>query len=1026
TSSDFPVVGIGASAGGLDAYERLFTTMPPDTGLAFIIVQHLDPNRESMLVELLERFTAMHVSQVVDGVRIEPNHVYIIPPNRNLAIKNGKLYLMELKVPRGMRLPIDFFFRSLADDLGERAICIILSGTGSDGTLGLKAIKEGNGLALVQAPETAAYDGMPHSAIATGLVDLVLEPEDIPAHLVGYVEHAFQVRHLEQEAEQRPAQQDFVEKIFIILRSRTGHDFSSYKPNTIRRRIERRMAVNQIEKLSSYVRFLQENTREIDILFKDLLIGVTSFFRDDEAWKELEQVVIPDIVRNRSGGDVIRVWVPGCSTGEEAYSIAILLTEHLQRHKLDIPVQIFATDIDQEAIDKARLGKYSVGIVADVSQERLQRFFRKEDNAYEIDQHLRDMVVFAHQSVIKDPPFSRIDLLSCRNLLIYLDSELQERVLPLFHYALRPDGYLFLGTSETLGKFETSFRVVNRKLRLFQRLETGSGLQAATLNFGPPSLPQRAEGLANLQRNQITVGQIAVDTLMEYYTPPCIVIDDHYQILYFHQSTGKYLQPPSGEPTYNVLQMARPGLRVALHTATRRARKERKEVFVEDVVVQTNGDSQTIDLVVRPIRHPALQVGLLMVLFRDKVATSENSEKLPPPAQESDGRIVDLEHELRSTRQYLQTTVEELETSNEELQSTNEELQSSNEELQSTNEELQTAKEELQSVNEELLTVNAELERKIVELTRANNDLSNLLASLSTAVIFLDRGLKVQRFNRQAQQLVNLISSDVGRPLQHIVSNLKIQDLIISAAEHVLETLETVVEDVETESGEWYRMNARVYRGERNDILGVLISFNNITQERWQDTWRRTLERAVDQAASYIIIANADGKVEYINEALANRNGWTLDTLELLEQIPSVTQHSPEFFGDIWEQVRGGTEWQGEICVDDLINDEARWVAASVTPVRSVEGSIERYIVILEDISKRVEAEIELRSSERLHRMLARNLPETAVLIFDHDLRYLIAEGPILEDIGYSTSSLEGNTLADVAPQEAVDTLTPL
>jgi two-component system CheB/CheR fusion protein len=830
----------------------------------------------------------MKVYQVSDGIEIQPNCAYIIPPNKDMALLHGKLHLMEPGAPRGLRLPIDFFFRSLAQDQHERAICIVLSGTGSDGTLGLKAIKGKGGMGMVQDTRSARYDGMPRSAISTGLVDYVLPPEDMPQQLLTYVEHAFGPGAVRGIAPV-PETTDSIEKIFILLRAQTGHDFSYYKQNTIHRRVERRMAVNQIGRLDDYVRYLQQNPLEVETLFRDLLIGVTNFFRDTEAFESLQTQVIPPFLENRPPDRPVRVWVPGCSTGEEAYSIAILLREQMDTLRRDFKIQIFATDIDGDAIEKARAGVYPDGIVADVSPERLGRFFSQEDNVYQIKKSIRDMVVFAEQNVIEDPPFSKMDLISCRNLLIYLQPELQKRVLSLFHYSLRADGILFLGNSESVGEFADLFSTVDRKWKLYRRKE-GMVIHRPLMTFSrPPFMDDivSARGVEGVTMGKkIGVRELAEKALLQHYTPACAIINEKAEVLYIHGRTGKYLEPAPGEASMNILRMAREGLRLELTTAIRKVSAQKTPVHYAGLEVRTNGERQSINLTVRPVLEPPGMQGLVMVVFEDVIAAShaEAVETTGAPVTgEGDPvslpdriarRVAELERELRAKEEYLQTTIEEMETSNEELKSTNEELQSANEELQSTNEELETSKEELQSVNEELATVNAEHQKKIDDLSRANNDMNNLLAGTGVGSVFLDRQLHIQRFTPAATQVINLIQGDVGRPVGHIASNLTDYDRLVEDAQSVLDTLVPVEVKVRTVKDQWYLMRILPYRTVENVIEGVVLTFVDITElERLRDIGRLAI--VVRDSNDAITVQDFEGHITAWNPGAERMYGWS-------------------------------------------------------------------------------------------------------------------------------------------------------
>jgi chemotaxis methyl-accepting protein methylase len=723
----FYVVGMGGSAGALEAFEQFFHNIPATSGLGFVVVPHLDPTHKGVMPELLQRFTSMKVHQAKDGMAVQPNTVYVIPPNRDMAILHGNLQLLEPSAPRGLRLPIDFFFRHLAEDRKELSIGVILSGMGSDGTLGLKAIKEQMGMAMVQEPASAKYDGMPRSALETGLADFVAPADALPEKLLGYVRHFSKFRSQELPAVEKKTQ-SALQKVLLLLRGRTGNDFSQYKKNTVLRRIDRRMSVHQINSMARYVTYLQDTPQEIDLLFKELLIGVTNFFREPEAFARLKEQSILPLLRQREGAGTIRVWVPACASGEEAYSIALLFRECMDREPaLNVKVLIYATDIDKVAIAFARQGLYPANIAADVSPERLQRFFLKEELRYRIRKEIREMMVFAPQNIITDPPFTKLDLLCCRNVMIYLTPELQKKLLPLFHYALNPGGFLFLGASETVGGYNDLFAPVDAKWKIFRRRESLSALTALP-EFPSPAVS--GEGV-RFRRPEpfLTAGPEsladAVERLIvESVSPPVVIINEKGDLQYSTQRTGKYLEPPVGRANLNIFEMAREGLRVELSVAVRQAVSQGTPVQVKRLAVKTNGDIQTVDLTVKPLGDVEALRGLLMIVLEERPPEPRRNRSKAGQATDAgkDAAIVALEKDLQYTREHLQTTIEEMETSQEELKSTNEELQSTNEELQSTNEELTTSKEELQSLNEELMTVNAELQTKNDELALANND----------------------------------------------------------------------------------------------------------------------------------------------------------------------------------------------------------------------------------------------------------------------------------------------------------------
>lgn len=799
----------------------------------------------------------MPVLEAQDQMEVAPNHVYVIPPNREMSIFKGALQINVPESPRGQRMPIDFFLRSLAEEQGEKAIGIILSGTGTDGTLGLRAIHGAGGVSFVQDPSTAKYDGMPASAVQSGLATYVLPADKMPEQLMAYVKSFFELKVKPPSPVSAPT--SGLNKIMQTLRSRTGHDFSLYKPSTVNRRIERRMIVHNIDDADIYARYLMEHPEEAQLLFKELLINVTSFFRDPEAFETLKKDILPKLLSQKPEDYVFRIWVVGCATGEESYSFAIILKEYMENTRQEIKVQIYSTDIDDDAIAAARSGSYPSNIAMDVSQERLRRFFIKEETGYRIKKAIREMVIFATQNVIKDPPFTRLDMVSCRNLLIYLKPELQNRIIPAFHYALKPGGVLFLSPSESIGSHTELFAPLNRKWKFYEantsivstRTVMASGLSWTSAQAGK-GLEENVEKMKGKN-----VAEISKKALLQSYVPASVVTDEKGNILYVHGDTGKYLRPAPGQPSLNIIEMAREGLQIELRTAIRNAAAQKTQVLCKDLSVKANGGRQGINLIVRPLTDPQASQPLLIISFQDLEPQEQvkSARKGRPTANKQHGRIEELEQELLYTKENLQATIEEMQASNEELKSTNEELQSTNEELQSTNEELETSKEELQSVNEELVSMNTELQAKIEQLAIMQNDMKNLMDNINIGTIFLDEHFAIKRFTRDAAKVFRLLASDIGRPLSDIKSNIEGEDLILDA-KAVLDSLLPKEKVVRSTDNEWYMVRIMPYRTLDNVIEGVVLTFTDITE-------RKQLEEVMKEACDY-----AESIVDTIGEAL--------------------------------------------------------------------------------------------------------------------------------------------------------------
>ena len=815
----FFVVGIGASAGGLEALKIFFDHAAPDSGMAFVIVQHLDPTHKSLLAELLSSHTKMVVKEISDGLIIERDCVYVIPPGKGLILSNKTLILNELPGDQIKKRPIDSFFCSLADQMKRNAVGIILSGTGTEGALGLKEIKEAGGMTIVQDPETAQFDGMPRSAIAAKVADYILSPEKMPEQLAVHIKKRGNSNYLGATSESVVMPGNQLSEIFRVIRNQTGYDFSNYKTNTISRRINKRKGLSQLDKVEDYVSFLERNPDEVTKLYKDFLIGVTSFFRDGEAFKSFEKRAIPHLLERCRDKQEFRGWVCGCSTGEEAYSIAILLKEALEKKKQYLKVTIFASDIDDDAIGIARSGIYNESALADVSPERLSRYFMKTRNGYQLKKEIREMVVFAHHNLVKDPPFSKIDLITCRNLLIYIKGELQKKIIPMFHYSLSNDGVLLLGTSESIGEHGDLFAAIDEKNKVFKKKNVS--VRKHHPLFELPFIERKLslkEQVPSPSAIQSVTGNSGKNA-PEQFPPASVIIDKNNDALYFSGNTGIYFAPPSGVAKWNILEMAKKGLRSALENAIKKARKNKTEVKKQGIEIMGNDGSRAVNLSVKPLHTKEYDSGTLMIIFE-----SAEGEKTTRNSENQKLKNSDLENELKITRVDLQTAINELEISNEDLQS-------ANEELQSTNEELETSREELQSVNEELITVNVELNGKIDQLSQANNDLNNLLRSIEVATVYLDRDLKVKRFTPAATKIFNLIPSDIDRPLTQLSINLNYMTLADDVT-HALKTLEAKAMEVSAIDGSWYYMRIIPYRTSENIIEGVLITLVDITNQK--------------------------------------------------------------------------------------------------------------------------------------------------------------------------------------------------
>lgn len=826
-----PVVAVGASAGGLEAFERFVKNVPASSGAAFIFLQHLDPQHRSTLPHLLGRRTRLQVLEIEDGMRLEPDCLYVCPPDAQVTVFNGQFHLESRGDPSQLWLPIDILFRSLAEEFHAAAIGVILSGAGSDGTKGATRINAEGGLVIVQDPKEADHANMPRNALAAGIVDLVMSADKMPGRIIEHIEKGYP--HVRDADKVLPSSEsERFQKIFAYLRAQTGNEFSGYKSNTIARRIARRMGINRIEDLDEYLEYLKRDQEEMRKLFDDLLIKVTHFFRDPDAFRHLKQECLRPMIEKLEPDEMLRIWVPACSTGEEAYSLAILVCELQEELDRSIACQIFATDLDEQAIERARAANYPTSIAADVSEERLKKFFVSFPDGYQVRRDVREMIVFATQNVLRDPPFSKMDLITCRNLLIYLEPELQRKIIPLFYYALNKEGLLFLGSAETVGRFSELFTPVNKKGKIYRKREGHAPHRPVTdfrtmRNLRPHDATRLSHPRADDER---TMREISRQILLRRFMPAAVIVNREGDVIYFHGETEKFLKPARGEATLNLVDMAREGLKLELSAGLRQAAEKGSEVELKNVNMKTDGEWKRVDASIIPLTEEGYDSDLTLVVL----------EPSPPPPKESgDGssakpgpppeRIQALEAELSATKAYLRRTIREHERANEDLKSSNEELQSSNEELQSTNEELETSKEELQSVNEELATVNAEHQEKIQELMELNSDMNNLLASTEIATIFLDTDLRTKRFTPKAHKLISLVHADLGRPIEQIASSLEYEDLVEDCRE-VLRQLTSKERDLRTQGGGHYRLRIMPYRTVENVIDGVVLTFIDVTE----------------------------------------------------------------------------------------------------------------------------------------------------------------------------------------------------
>ncbi|UXI68925.1 CheR family methyltransferase [Tahibacter amnicola] len=1002
---DFPVVGLGASAGGLVALGRLFENMPADCGMAFVVILHLSPKHESSADQILQRSTRMPVMQVTQTQRIQANHVYVISPRKELLMQDGELRVMDADSVRGQHAAIDLFFRTLADAHDDRSIGIVMSGNGSDGSVGLARLKEQGGVAIAQLPDDCEYDAMPRAAIATGKVDFVLPAIEIPQKLMDLWQNARRIRMPRDEADPKIAvrrtNSEEAEKalhdIVDLLANRTGHDFRHYKRATVLRRIERRLQVNLLRDLPAYLEYLRKNVEETADLLDDMLIGVTNFFRDREAFEGLERQIIPELFVDRPPTDQLRIWVAGCSTGEEAYSIAMLLADEAE-HQARLPAfQVFASDIDERAIAVGRNGCYPESIVADVPPQRLRQYFSKEQNHYRIRKSIRDKVLFALHNVLRDPPFSRVDMICCRNLLIYLNRDIQMRLLEMFHFALMPGGVLFLGSSESADAAGSRFEPIDKRLRIYRAKAQARGLRH------PPELPLRVSpavsrtllpsGAPSPRERGFSFAEVH-QRILEQYAPPSVIVDREYTIVHMSDQAGRFLRFAAGEPSHDLVTVVLPALRLELRSALFQATSTNKSVEARRVLVEHEGRVSYVNMVARPFRDVEACADFILVLF-DEVEDTMSVDASSVVGK--DTVLVRLEEELHATKERLQSTIEQSETSNEELKASNEELQAINEELRSATEELETSKEELQSVNEELITVNFELKSKMEETAKINDDLQNFIASTEIATVFVGGDLRIKRYTPRAEDLFNIIPSDVGRCILDITHRLAYPDLAADA-KAAFETLRLIEREVRSRDGSWFVARALPYRTAENKIDGAVLTFVNITTLRRTEERLRVGESQINQMSTNvgdhaIISLDADGLVVAWNPAAENLFGYTATEMAgaPLDRIFMPEDQSRGLPGKDFRaaNAHGRTESERWFLRKDGTH---RYCRSAVTRLDATQ--LVGYAMVVRDITARARRDEESDLAERRERQLleqsesASALKDEFLAVMSHELKH--------------------------------------
>nr|WP_329959326.1 CheR family methyltransferase [Paenibacillus athensensis] len=962
---------MGASAGGLEALEQFFNHMHPRSGMSFVIIQHLSPHYKSFMAELLASHTSMNIELAEDGMIIHPNHVYLLPPSKNMTIQQGRLALIDVVPKAGLNLPIDLFLHSLAQERGAHAIAVILSGTGSDGSKGIAAIKEAGGLVFVQDEETAKFDGMPTSARLTGHVDAVLAPGEMADKLLAISRNRTTSAQIELDFSSKNQTDLYIKQIFDLIKQTSGIDFNYYKRNSVFRRIERRMMLCNIGTLASYTEFLTQSKSELGALRKDLLIGVTQFFRDAEAFEIIEKKVLPALFEQKKHDREMRVWIAGCSTGEEAYSLAILIREYMDKVGEEYTVKMFATDLDKDSVEFAGHGIYPESAVKGVPPVLLERYFTKDEETYRISKELRKMIVFAQHNITKDPPFSNLDLITCRNMLIYLQPDMQRKVLSLFHFVLNSKGVLFLGPSESIGRLTHQFEPVDRRWNIFQHKRLKDSHLSGYMDVSSEvrevrSARQPVKVYPHIHDEQTFRRADDIYTVfVDEHMPPCMVIDENNEIIHLSGNVNPYLTPARGKPSWNLYKMVEPHLSVAIATAFQRVRRDKLPVVYKAIKLHNRGgEDAAINLTIKPFSDRSKELEKLALVIFEPVA-------VPPAIQEEvvrettfditsnvNQRVIELEMELQRAEETLQATVEELETSNEELQATNEELVAANEELQSTNEELQ-------SVNEELVTVNTEYQYKIQELTELNNDMNNFLVSTKIGTIFLDKNMCIRRFTPAITKEINLLDVDYGRPISHISHNFKSENLV-KEAKKVLRTLTPLEKEVQSTSGKWYSMRILPYRTADNFISGIVITFVDITELKRANAELVKLSYAIEQSPSIAVISDLEGRVEYVNPHYSKLTGYTLDEVMGRNlRFLNTWENGEVSYQEIWETVNNGHIWTGEL-ESQKKNGEVYWESVRILPIKNKKGKTIQYLKVAEDITDRRNSEELLRKSEML------------------------------------------------------------